>query len=160
MAVQPFSSEFTTRHCRCYHDSYSISGRGLKNNCKHLTMANMGKQGERRLRFGERLRQLRKAKNLSQRALAEKIDIDFTYLSKIESERLDFAQYPSETLIRKLAEALKADVDELLLLAKKIPPDIRDRVIERPDAFRKLAALDDETLNTILKQIDKKERAK
>ncbi len=120
----------------------------------------MGKQGERPVRFGERLRELRKAKNLSQRALAEKIDIDFTYLSKIESEKLDFAQYPSEPLIRKLAEALDADVDELLLLAKKIPPDIRDRVIERPDAFRKLASVDDETLNAILKQIEKKERGK
>jgi len=48
----------------------------------------------------------------------------------------------------------------LLLLAKKIPPDIRDRVIERPDAFRKLASVDDETLNAILKQIEKKERGK
>lgn len=117
-------------------------------------MVNMGKQGERQVRFGERLRELRKAKNLSQRALAEKIDIDFTYLSKIESERLDFAQYPSEPLIRKLAEALKADVDELLLLAKKIPPDIRDRVIERPDAFRKLAALDDRTLDLLLAEAE------
>lgn len=110
--------------------------------------------------FGERLRELRKAKNLSQRALAEKIGIDFTYLSKVESEKLDFAQYPSEGLIRKLAEALKADVDELLLLAKKIPPDIRDRVIERPDAFRKIASVDDKTLDEIVKQIEKKERGK
>jgi transcriptional regulator with XRE-family HTH domain len=123
-------------------------------------MNGMTKQGERPMRFGERLRELRKAKNLSQRTLGEKIGIDFTYLSKIESERLDFAQYPSEALIRKLAEALDADVDELLLLAKKIPPDIRDRVIERPDAFRKIASVDDKTLDEILKQIEKKERSK
>jgi transcriptional regulator with XRE-family HTH domain len=123
-------------------------------------MKGMSKQEERPKRFGERLRELRKAKNLSQRALAEKIEIDFTYLSKIESEKLDFAQYPSEPLIRKLAEALDADVDELLLLAKKIPPDIRDRVIERPDAFRKIASVDDKTLDDILKQIEKKERSK
>jgi transcriptional regulator with XRE-family HTH domain len=124
-------------------------------------MIGMRQQGERPMRFGERLRELRKAKNLSQRALAEKIDIDFTYLSKVESERLDFAQYPSEGLICKLAEALDADVDELLLLAKKIPPDIRDRVIERPDAFRKIASVDDRTLDEIVKQIEKKkERGK
>lgn len=110
--------------------------------------------------FGERLRELRKAKNLSQRALAEKVDINFTYLSKVESEKLDFAQYPSEDLIRKLAKALDADVDELLLLAKKIPPDIRDRVIERPDAFRKIASLDDEALDAVLKDIERKERKK
>jgi transcriptional regulator with XRE-family HTH domain len=110
--------------------------------------------------FGERLRELRKAKNLSQRALAEKIGINFTYLSKVESEKLDFAQYPSEDLIRKLAKALGADEDELLLLAKKIPTDIRDRVIERPDAFRKIASLDDKTLDDLLKQIERKEKDK
>jgi transcriptional regulator with XRE-family HTH domain len=81
-------------------------------------------------------------------------------LSKVESEKLDFAQYPSEELIRKLAKALDADVDELLLLAKKIPPDIRERVIERPDAFRKIASLDDETLDAVLKDIERKEKKK
>ena len=110
--------------------------------------------------FGERLRELRKAKNLSQRTLADKVDINFTYLSKVESEKLDFAPYPSEELIRKLAKALEADVDELLLLAKKIPTDIRDRVIERPDAFRKIASLDDEALDAVLKDIERKEKKK
>lgn len=107
--------------------------------------------------FGARLRDLRKAHNLSQRALAERVGINFTYLSKVESEKLDFAQYPSEELIRKLATALEADVDELLLLAKKIPPDIRERVIERPDAFRKIASLDDQALDEILRQIEERE---
>jgi transcriptional regulator with XRE-family HTH domain len=110
--------------------------------------------------FGERLRELRKAKNLGQRALADMVDINFTYLSKIENGRLDFAQFPSEDLIRKLAKALDADEDELLLLAKKIPEGIKNRVLERPDAFRKIAALDDEALNAIVKQIEKKERGK
>lgn len=110
--------------------------------------------------FGERLRELRKAKNLSQRTLADKVGINFTYLSKVESEKLDFAQYPSEELIRKLAKALEADVDELLLLAKKIPPDIRERVIERPDAFRKIASLDDAALDAVLKDIERKEKKK
>src|SRR5262249_605295 len=117
-------------------------------------------RGDADMTFGERLKELRKAKNWSQRTLAEKIDIDFTYLSKIESERLDFAQYPSEGLIRKLALVLGADEDELLLLAKKIPADIRERVIERPDAFRKIASVDDKTLDEIVKQIEKKERGK
>jgi len=110
--------------------------------------------------FGERLRELRKAKNLSQRALGDIVGINFTYLSKVESERLDFAQYPSEDLIRKLAKALGADVDELLLLAKKIPTDIRERVIERPDAFRKIASLDDKALDAVLKDIERKEKRK
>jgi len=110
--------------------------------------------------FGQRLRELRKAKNLSQKQLAELVEINFTYLSKIENERLDFAQFPSEDLIRRLAKALESDVDELLVLAKKVPDDIKQRVIERPDAFRKFASLDDTTMDELLKEIEKKERKK
>jgi len=104
--------------------------------------------------FGERIRDLRKGMGLSQRALGDIVGVNFTYLSKIENERLDFAQYPSEELIRKLADALEADVDELLLLAQKIPEDIKGRVLERPDVFRKLAKLDDETLNKLLEDLE------
>ena len=92
--------------------------------------------------FGERLRELRKEHDFSQKALAELVAINFTYLSKIENERLDFAQFPSEDLICKLATALKSDEDELLILAKKVPSKIKERVLERPDAFRILAGLD------------------
>lgn len=104
------------------------------------------------MRFGERLRELRQAKNLSQRDLAEQVGVNFTYISKIENEKLDFAQFPGEELIRKLAKALEADEDELLILAQKIPEQIKKRVMERPDAFRKFANLDDETINRILEE--------
>jgi hypothetical protein len=53
-------------------------------------------------------------------------------------------------LICKLAKALDADADELLILAKRIPPQTRCRVLKRPDAFRKLAELDDEALDRVL----------
>ena len=36
------------------------------------------------------------------------------------------------------------------MLAKKIPEQIKNRVLERPDAFRKIAQLDDKTLNKLL----------
>jgi transcriptional regulator with XRE-family HTH domain len=107
--------------------------------------------------FGERVRDLRKAKDLSQRELAEIIGVNFTYLSKIENGKLDFASFPSEDTIRKLAKALDADEDELLLMAKKIPPDIRDRVIEKPAAFRKLAQLDDARLEKLIREIEEDE---
>lgn len=102
--------------------------------------------------FGKRLRELRKKRGQSQKKLAELVAINFTYLSKIENERLDFAQFPSEELICKLAKALDADENELLILANKIPEQIKRRVIERPDAFRKFAVLDDETIDRILKE--------
>jgi len=100
--------------------------------------------------FGQKIRQLRKARTLSQRDLAERVRVSFTYISKIENGHLDFGDYPSEELILKLAKALGADADELLLLAKKIPESVRKRVIQRPDVFRKLATLDDEALDKIL----------
>ena len=103
--------------------------------------------------FGERIRELRKAKNLTLRDVAAKVDINFTYLSKIENGKLDFSDFPSEKLIRKLAKALGGDVDELLLLAEKIPDEIRKRVVQRPDAFRKLARLDDKELDKLMEEL-------
>jgi transcriptional regulator with XRE-family HTH domain len=94
-------------------------------------------------------------RSLSQKALAKKVAINFTYLSKIENERLDFAQFPSEELICRLAVALKADEDELLILAKKVPAKIRERVFERPDVFAALADCDDKTLDKLMSQIGK-----
>ena len=91
------------------------------------------------MRFGKRVRELRKAKNLSQRVLGSQVGVSFTYISKVENERLDFGDYPSEELICKLARALEVDEDELLILAKKIPVAIRERLFERPDVFRALA---------------------
>lgn len=108
------------------------------------------------MRFGEQIRGLRKAKGLSQRALGDKVGVSFTYISKVENEKLDFGDYPSEDLIRKLAEALEADVDELFLLAEKIPEQIRKRVMERPDAFRKFATLDDQTIDKLLDDLEDK----
>lgn len=109
------------------------------------------------MRFGKRLRELRQAKNLSQRDLAAEVGVNFTYISKIENEKLDFAQFPGEELIRKLAKALEADEDELLLLAQKIPEQIKKRVMERPDAFRKFADLNDKEIDRLLDEIDQEE---
>ena len=107
--------------------------------------------------FGERVRELRKAKDLTLRELAAKLKVNFTYLSKIENQKLSFGEYPSEDLIRKLAKVLGAEEDELLLLAQKIPEDIKKRVIERPDAFRKFAALDDKAIDKLLEELGEDE---
>ncbi len=45
------------------------------------------------MKFGQKVRTLRQAKGLSQRALAPMLGIDFTYLSKIENERLDASSH-------------------------------------------------------------------
>ncbi len=108
--------------------------------------------------FGQRVRELRAAKKLSLRALAPRVGVGFTYLSKVENGKLDFGDYPSETLIRKLAGVLDAEEDELLILAKKIPEAVRQRFIQRPDVFGKLARLDDAALDRLMKHLARLER--
>ncbi len=80
------------------------------------------------LPFGKRIRQLRLEHDLSQRDLAARVQIDFTYLSKIENNR---AAPPSDAVIRRLAAELKADPEELLALAAKVSQgELRDVVAE------------------------------
>ena len=81
--------------------------------------------------FGQRIRELRKAKNLTQRELAARVasrlreedrrGFDVTYLSKIENDRLP---PPSTMAIMQLAKELDTHSDELLALAGKAPLDL------------------------------------
>ena len=112
------------------------------------------------MKFGEKIRELRKSQNLTQKELGDLVGVTFAYISKVENERLDFADYPSEDLILKLATALSSDEDDLLLLAKKIPDHIRQRVFERPDAFRKFADLADADIDRLLEEMEKRRRKK
>jgi HTH-type transcriptional regulator, competence development regulator len=80
------------------------------------------------MRFGERAKDLRNSKGLSQRALGKQIGASLTYASKIENEKLNFGGYPSDVLIHRIAETLEADPDELLLLAKDARRVARRRV--------------------------------
>jgi transcriptional regulator with XRE-family HTH domain len=95
------------------------------------------------MEFGQRLRDLRKRKNLSQRDLAAQIGIDFTYLSKIEGGRLD---PPSEAVIRHIAQVLDADENELINLAGKIPKDLKAVLEESPQAVELLRVLSERKL--------------
>jgi len=102
------------------------------------------------MKFGERVRVLRQQRQLTQQKLAERVGVSVGYISKVETERLQFGDYPSEKFIHKLAEALEADEDELLLLSERVPEPIRKRVLERPDVFGPLAQLDDRSLDSVL----------
>jgi transcriptional regulator with XRE-family HTH domain len=104
--------------------------------------------------FGEHLRRLRKAKGLTLRQVAARVGVGFTYLSRVETGRMTYGDYPSEGLIHRLAEALDADENEFLLLAEKIPEKIKRRVLQRPEAFSRLADLDDRKLDEVLKALD------
>ena len=106
------------------------------------------------MRFGERVKELRLQRKLTQQKVAEKVGVTVGYICKVEKERLQFCDYPSEKFIHKLADALQCDEDELLLLTDRVPPAIQMRVLERPQAFRRIAELDDRTLDRLLDQIE------
>lgn len=106
------------------------------------------------MQFGERVRELRLEKQLTQRELADRLGVSFTYVSKVENEKLHFGNYPSEKFIHRLADELEADENELLLLADKVPADIRQRIRDKPEAFRILAKADDKTLDKAVKIVE------
>ncbi len=72
------------------------------------------------MNFGQRIRELRKKKDLTQRDLAQRVSVDFSYISKIENNKLEHT--PSVETIVRLAHALETDELELMELADKLPP--------------------------------------
>jgi transcriptional regulator with XRE-family HTH domain len=116
----------------------------------------VARQREAEMTFGSRIRELRQAKNMTLRDVAKKVKVTFTYLSKIENQKLSFGEFPSDELIVRLARALDVDPDELLILAQKVPEAIRKRVLQRPDVFRRLAGLDDKKLDAVMAFLEHK----
>lgn len=102
------------------------------------------------MKFGKKIRELRIKKGMTLRNLAPLVGVGYHYLSKVENEKLDFGQFPGERLIRKLAEVLNGNKNELLLLAQKVPDPIKERVLERPEVFSALAKCDDATLDKLM----------
>jgi PAS domain S-box-containing protein len=78
--------------------------------------------------FGQRLRELRQAKGMTQEGLAQRTAISTTYVSKLET---GVVPPPRQKIILALAKALgvdKSEQDDLFGLARKIPPDLLAQV--------------------------------
>lgn len=111
---------------------------------------------ENNLSFGKYIRNSRLRQKISQKELAAKIGLDFTYVSKIENGRMS----TSESTIIKMAEVLGENPDELTLLANKIPSDFREifqSSKEIPLIFRKISNLSPGKQKEALKIINKME---
>lgn len=65
------------------------------------------------LSLGQVLKDIRTSTGLSQRDLAERIEVDQTYVSHLENDRRD----PSVRTLRKIAHAFDVPVSTLLVLA-------------------------------------------
>ena len=84
--------------------------------------------------FGRRIRELREAKKqndprYSLRRFAEMVGISATFLSKVEVG--EFAP-PAANNIKRMAELLDADPDELLALAGKMDPELSEIIRTKP----------------------------
>ena len=85
------------------------------------------------MEFPERLRTLRREARLSQRELAERVSVDFTYLSKIENARVE---PPSEAVLKSIARELsrELELDETELADEFDHPGRQDTVGPGRDA--------------------------
>lgn len=86
--------------------------------------------------FGQRVRELREEKkktnpSFSLRQFAQAVGISATFLSKVETG--EFAP-PSAENIKKMAELLEVNADELLALAGKVDPELPEIIREQPKA--------------------------
>jgi transcriptional regulator with XRE-family HTH domain len=61
--------------------------------------------------LGSRIKALRKAQNLTQQKLADKVDVSRIYVQALESNR----RLPSMKLLNRLAPALEVEVSDLLI---------------------------------------------
>ena len=90
--------------------------------------------------LGKIVKQARKRKKYTQRELAKIIGIDFTYLSKIENDRVDYP--PKEEVIKSFAQELELNSEELIFLSGKIPAQDRELLKQHyktlPALFRRI----------------------
>jgi len=62
--------------------------------------------------FGCALRELRRSKGISQRNLAEKVGVDFSYISKIENDRLP--PPAADTIVNALSGKIPKELEETI----------------------------------------------
>lgn len=82
--------------------------------------------------FGHELRELRRSKGISQRDLAKKVGVDFSYISKVENGRLP---PPAADTIVRICSILEVPPDKLLALTGKVPSEIRNVISSSPAAM-------------------------
>jgi len=87
--------------------------------------------------FGSYIRKLREAKKIidprfSLRKFAAAVGISPTFLSKVEKG--EFSP-PAPERIKRMAELLEVDADELLALANKVDPDLSEIIKDQPKAM-------------------------
>lgn len=81
--------------------------------------------------FGALLREYRRSAGMTQRQLAVRVGVDFTYVSKLENGRLPA---PSASTTSALCRAMGVPPDRLMALAGKLPSDVEQEIAVSPSA--------------------------
>lgn len=74
--------------------------------------------------LGQRIKEIRKSKGLTQPALAELVNVDSKYISRIETGN----SYPSLETLENIAKSLGVDVKELFNMSHL---EDKDKIIEK-----------------------------
>ncbi|MFZ5440304.1 MAG: helix-turn-helix domain-containing protein [Myxococcota bacterium] len=88
--------------------------------------------------LGRELRALREARGLGLREAAKKLALSAAYLSSIETGQLKTP--PAAAALRGLAKLYEVDADRLLLLAGRLPEDVKQLLLDDPGLTRFLRA--------------------
>lgn len=81
--------------------------------------------------FGNALRAARRAAGITQRELAERAQLDFTYISKLENDRIP---PPAADTIVALCTILETPPEALLALSRKLPSEVQQLLSSSPAA--------------------------
>ena len=101
-----------------------------------------------------RERRLAHDSRFSLRQVAQRIDVEPAYLSKVEREEV---APPSEATIVRLARELDEDADLLLAMAGKISSDLAEIIRKRPRLFaqliRELKTMPDHAILRLVREV-------
>ena len=100
------------------------------------------------MKFNEKIKALRKAADMNQQELADRINIHVTHLSKMENGHL----IPSIDIVQRLMKAFGVSADQLLNDNKSSVVDIQNR--ELNEQLMLINQLDDDEKNALIKIIN------
>jgi transcriptional regulator with XRE-family HTH domain len=106
--------------------------------------------------FGAVLRRIRLSKDLTQRAVARAIEMDFAYFSRLES--YDFKSLPTRATIEKIARAMQCtetETAELLAAAGRVSEEMQARP-ELRRLFRTAAQLPPGVLEELVQEAEER----
>ncbi len=117
--------------------------------------------------FGKTLQRIRRAKGKTQREVADKMGMDYSYFSRLENDRFD--SQPTRETVEKTAEALECsdeELGELLAAAGRVDRDLEKATriaSEKPMVgrlFRSVVNLPADRVEAILAQVESELKAK